>query len=622
MKTGLSVILGVLLCSPAWPADNHAAQVATVVAEGWKHRVWALYPVEKLKADEALPPAPKAERVTLTAARGEYEPFVLVLRGDVPLRKVEVTGGDLRGPSGATLGAAAITVRRLAYIHVDEPSGTRMKRAMPYETGTGDFPDPLLRDGGDARPDRNLQFLVTVHVPREAQAGTYEGTVKLQYMREGWMPADKGTADAIPLTVVVRPFALPEESPLLNTSVASPQALPAWLQKPATFAELHRDFAAHGQTPDPLPAPVVRIAKDGTLTVDSAAWEQAAAALLDENRAAHLFLPVWSMERTGEMQGVYFLWHFPTVSSQRWFGALICDAQGDLTADFQSRFGAYLKQMHAVLTRRGWLGRVYITTMDEPYTYHQHNEDRARDTPENNYRVIGNFVRFVRATAPGLRTFATADPTPALNGLIDHWCLRNLQHAAEARERSEKYGEVVTFCDNYRTFIDYPAVSARSLGWLAWKLGARGWLTFETLGSFAEAWEGPAFVYPHYNAGLVWGMGQLFYPDVSGEGSIASSLRWELMREGCEDYAYLWLLRERVKGLSAAQRESVAAKEAQTLLTAAADQVVGGTGDAETASQTAAPNAQSNRVPHALRQRIGDLIEQLSCCVLSEPQRE
>jgi len=146
---------------------------------------------------------------------------------------------------------------------------------------------------------------------------------------------------------------------------------------------------------------------------------------------------------------------------------------------------------------------------------------RAQDIPANNYRVIGNFVRFVRKVAPGLRTFATADPTPDLNGLIDHWCLRNLDHAAEARERAEKFGEVVTFCDNYRTFIDYPAVSCRSFGWLAWKFGAKGWLTFETLGSFANAWEGPVFVYPQFGGATVWGMGHFFYPATGGQGYVA-----------------------------------------------------------------------------------------------------
>lgn len=598
------------LCCPGLFAGIPAAETSALVVEGWRRRVWSIYPVEKLKADDVLPAGPKAGGVALTAARGEAEPFVLALRSDVPLRQVEVVCGELRAAGGATLKAADFLVKRLAYTHLDAPSGTGIKTPMPYDTGAGAIPDPLLDGAGDARPGRNLQFLVTVSVPRDAQPGRYEGAATLRFRREGWMAADQAGPDRIPLAVVVRPFALPEVSPLLNTCVASPRALPDWLNRPEILAALRRDFIAHGQTPDPLPSPVVSRGQDGTVTVDSAEWEAAAAALLDEGKAAHLFLPVWSGYQKGVLQGVYFLWHYPAVTRQRWFGALICGEDGDLTADFKQAFGAYLTHMHAVITRRGWLGRIYITTMDEPYTYHLHNEDRARDTPENNYRVIGNYVRFIRAAAPGLRTFATADPAPALNGLIDLWCLRNLRHAAEARERAVKYGESVTFCDNYRTFIDYPAVSARSLGWLAWKLGARGWLTYETLGAFTEAWEGPAFVYPNFSGGLVWGMGQLFYPDVRGRGGIAPSLRWEMMREGCEDYAYLWLLQERFNRLTAAQRQSAAAQRAQALLATAADHVVGGVGDAETSPRDASPNAQSNRIPHDLRQRIGDLIEQ------------
>jgi hypothetical protein len=170
---------------------------------------------------------------------------------------------------------------------------------------------------------------------------------------------------------------------------------------------------------------------------------------------------------------------------------------------------------------------------------------------------------------------------------------------------------VVTFCDNYRTFIDYPAVSARSFGWLAWKFGARGWLTYETLGSFAEAWEGPVFVYPQFGGSTVWGMGQMFYPDTHGAGAIAPSLRWEMMREGAEDYQYLWLLQNTLDGLSQALKKTEEAREAARILTDCASEVVGGTGDAEVSSKERKPNAQGNIVPMNLRKRVGDLIEKL-----------
>ncbi len=594
---------------PRQPAP-YINEAARLVVDGWRHRVWSLYPVEKVKAAETLSIQSKGESVGIQAARGEAEPFVLVLRSEVPLRNVTVSCTDLRADGQAFIGAEAVGVKRMAYVYVDEPSGTRMRAAMPYETGVGEYPDPLLKGAGDARPNRNLQFLVTVRVPREAHSGNYRGSLKIEFTREAWMPSDKPNAEVIPLELNVRSFALPEVSPLLNTSVFSPKRLPEWLQKGSVIEDLHQDFSAHFQTPDPLPSPIVKVAKDGVLTVDSEEWERSAAALFEKRKTDHLFLPVWSMVKTGEMQGLYFLWHFPAVTKQRWFGAQICGDNGEIHPDFEAKFGAYLKHMHAVLERRGWLDRFFVATMDEPYTYH--TSDRTQDTPANNYRVIRKFVEFLRKTAPGLRTFATADPHPELNGFIDHWCLRNLDHASEARERAQKFGEVVTFCDNYRTFIDYPAVSARSFGWLAWKFGARGWLTYETLGSFAETWEGPVFVYPQFGGSTVWGMGQLFYPDPHGAGSVAPSLRWEMMREGAEDYQYLWLLQQKLAHLPDALKGTPDAQEALQILVSGASEVVGGTGDAEIASQDRQPNAQSNRVPMALRKRIGDLIEKLS----------
>ena len=237
--------------------------------------------------------------------------------------------------------------------------------------------------------------------------------------------------------------------------------------------------------------------------MDTAEWEKTATFFFDDLKASHVFVPVWGMHPEPAMlQGVYFVWHFPAVTKQRWFGPVIGDGNCGLTPGFKGLFGSYMRQMGAVLRRRGWLDRVYITTMDEPYTYH--TEDRKQDIPANNYKVVQENVRQVRESAPGLKTFITADPTPELNGLIDHWCLRNLKYASAARERAEKYGEVFTFCDNYRTFVDYPMVSARSLGWLAWRMGARGWLTYETMGGFATAWEGPVTAYPMFSGATVW----------------------------------------------------------------------------------------------------------------------
>jgi hypothetical protein len=578
-----------------------AVDSANLVTEGWQHRVWSIYPIEKVKADEELPPTPKVDTVELSAARGEREPFILLLRPNIPLRDVTVLTSDLRHADGSIIAAGQLSAQRLGYVFVDEPSGTRMKQAMPYPVGTGLFPDPLLQNRGDVRPRHNLQFLITVHVPRDARADRYEGDVRLRFRKESWMAADFIAEDVVRVIVNVRRFAMPEHSPLLNTSFANLRELPDSQRTPDSIAALQRNFIEHRQTPEPLlPSPRIKVDAHGGLTVDSSAWEQAVDALF-KNGGTHIFVPVWGFHPEPALaQGLYFLYHYPAVTGQKWMGVPICAADKTLTPEFQRLFGAYLKHMHGVLQRRGWLDRAFIGTMDEPYTYH--TGDRANDIPANNYEVIRNFVRLVRETAPGLRTFCTADPADGLTGHIDHWCLRNLDHAAAAKERAEKHGEIVTFCDNYRTFIDYPAISARSLGWLAWHIGARGWLTYETFGSYRTAWEAPVLVYAQFSGATVWGMGQMFYPDPL-TGAPLNSLRWELMREGCDDFEYLWLLREALKAKPDA--------DAQRLLDTAAQSIVAGGGDAETLTRTHTTNATSSLAAHHLRAQIADWLERL-----------
>lgn len=584
-----------LLLSPALRA-------ATQLVEGWQHRVFASYPVEKIKEDEELPKGPPSEGLSISAARGESETFVIALRSNVPLREIEVKASELRRAGGEVIPAGACTAMLVGYVSIDEPSGTRMKQAMPYPVGTGRYPDPLMPGKGEVRPGHNAQFVVTVKVPRDAAAGRYEGTFKVVFRRESWMPAKAANEDVIKLVLDIHSFALPERSSLLNTSFANLRVLPDAQRTSAAIEAFQAGFIEHRQMPEPLiPSPKLKLDAEGHLTVESSAWEAAVAKCFAQG-GSHVFVPVWGFSpEPAFAQGIYFLYHYPAVTNQRWLNAKICQPDKKLTPEFKTLFGDYLRHMHGVLKRNGWLGRAFIATMDEPYTYH--TGDRENDTPPNNYEVIRNYVTFVREVAPGLRTFCTADPAEGLNGFIDHWCLRNLSHATEARERAEKHGEIFTFCDNYRTFIDYPAVSARSFGWLAWKIGANGWLTFETLGSYQRAWEGPVFVYPAFNGATVWGMGHLFYPEPF-TGAPLPSLRWELMREGCDDYEYLRLLRETLK-----QHPDV---EAEKFLAEIARDAVKLGGDGETAAMIETDRETTATELHQRRERIAAWIEKLT----------
>jgi len=596
-------------------ADTRVEQTALLVGEGWRFKVWSLCPPEKVKADEELPEGPKAKAISLTAARGEAEPLILAVRSTVPMRDVAPVFTDLTSEAGGVVPASAIAVSRLAYVHVDFPSGRNIPDPLPFETGTGWYPDVVTDDtSGSARPDWNLCFWVKVRVPRDAEAGTYRGQVEIRHHDESWRPEGEQPV-RVPVSLRVYGFELPSPSPLRNTTFFTPHALPEeWIQ-PDFVRDLYGMFARDLRSAaDPvLPSPQITPREDGTVEVDAADWEQMAAYCLDELGMPHLFLPVWALYQPGRparLQGMYFIWHFPNAAKQRWFGPFIATEDAHLTEGFRKAFGSYLEQMRAIVTRHGWQGRIYCSTMDEPYTYH--TGDRERDVRDNNYRLAREFAELVRATAPEVKTFVTGDPVPELVGALDHWCLRRFNAPDLTRQRAAA-GDVVTLCDNYRTFVDYPLVSPRTLAWLAWKTGAAGWFTYETLAGFATAWEGPLTVYNQFGGQAVWGLGHMFYPDPLRK-KLLRSLRWEMMAEGCDDYEYLWLLSRELGELDAAAQATATARRARELI-GAAEALEGATALAEGADQAGekprARPVQSNLAVWRVRCEMAETLEAL-----------
>jgi hypothetical protein len=96
------------------------------------------------------------------------------------------------------------------------------------------------------------------------------------------------------------------------------------------------------------------------------------------------------------------------------------------------------------------------------------------------------------------------------------------------------------------TVIDRPGLQARIIPWLAWLERVEGLVYYST-----TDWNTDPWLQPWFNDGN--GDGFLFYPP-KNDGTLAfnacnaqsnrlvPSMRWELLREGMEDYEYLWLL--------------------------------------------------------------------------------
>jgi hypothetical protein len=135
-----------------------------------------------------------APPVRVAAMAGETEPFQIVIRPAEDLPSVEVWADDLVGP--ARIPAAAAELLRVEYVHVAEPS----ERPDPKPD---DWPDPLPAADApmEMKAGRNHPIWVALHVPANAPAGLYRGSVRL---------AAGEQEAAVPVELTVWPFALPD----------------------------------------------------------------------------------------------------------------------------------------------------------------------------------------------------------------------------------------------------------------------------------------------------------------------------------------------------------------------------------------------------------------------------
>ena len=138
--------------------------------------------------------------VSIRAARGEYEGFQIVVSAGVsPVTGVNVEASDLLASDGNSIGRDNLTLYREHYIEVTSPSPDPWRGNRPL--GKGWYPDALIpfSDTGKGRrsadelraapfdvgQNRNQPVWIDVHVPSDAYAGTYTGTIRVSIQVPG-----------------------------------------------------------------------------------------------------------------------------------------------------------------------------------------------------------------------------------------------------------------------------------------------------------------------------------------------------------------------------------------------------------------------------------------------------
>jgi hypothetical protein len=225
--------------------------------------------------------------------------------------------------------------------------------------------------------------------------------------------------------------------------------------------------------------------------------------------------------------------------------------------EFEPYAEQFLKAVYAHLKARGWHKQYVQHISDEP-------------VPENKDDWCYCAGK-VREWLPGV-PIIDAVMSEGLEGYID-WRVPQIQHTGPEAPRHEGEDLWSYVClepqGQYpNRFLDYPSIRNRIIFWLSWSLGLKGFLHWGY--NYWVPWEGVparipvspwldatgASIYCADREPLPAGDPHIVYP---GEKQICSSIRWEVVRKGLEDFEYLYLLEHAVESAPSGRDQEVAA---------------------------------------------------------------
>jgi glycosyl hydrolase family 123 len=477
----------------AWTDAPHALdrgprQVKRDMAVPGDTAIWFESPLEKIFREDIPLPAGKYEPTARIAlARNERESFQLVIH---PPEGTDLHQMTLRPQalvnriSGARIDPSNITLSRVEYTPVRVPTH--------FEGPTGLWPDPLptlapfTAPGGICTP-----LWVTVYAPPGTAPGVYTGILELSGPTldplEFWVEAQ------------VYDFDLPV-TPALKT-----------------------DFG---------------FSREGTLEACTRMGYTGTAQALEDAYAANALAHRVTLRELTQLPAESADYPASLKAYEPRLKELLAQGASSIAVP-PSLLGApeQLKLADAFVTRLKLTDRAFCHIGDDP--------------PQPAWPRLFERMNQWNEIAPDIPLMVTTyGLQPFLPDLGDIWAVHapmfDTTNNRVLLERISQDGEVWTYVHHNpprpygNFFTDFAAMEHRMLFWQAWALGLSGFHYWNAsyIEPHQDPWAGQVDQTPANGNGL------LLYPSAGGP---VSSIRWESIRDGLEDYDYLALLRQRMR---------------------------------------------------------------------------
>ena len=546
LRSGWCIIILSCLQLPSFAQQKTGANTETTVAASKDSlSVWAVPAEQKVRPDDKIETSniiwSKANRkISVAGAGNEHVPFQVVITSPVPPGRRPkpaegffITASELKSKNGKSIALSQINFYLEHYIMLYAKSGPA--------GATGTWPDALapvkepFNMAAQYEVVKNRPVCVDIKVPSATPAGLYTGTITVTQ--------DGKKVETLNLEVQVYGFSLPEKTSFVSYMNISKSWMSRFYHKEAASPEMDKltqtyyDFLyEHRMEPwfnDQL-APKVTVNGDKVdVKFDDARYDY----YLNKLKSNRVLLEAMPHDLSQQVK------------------------DKKLSNGYNAKVKSYLSQVKAYFDKNGWKKTlVFNSPIDEPNTKEEYDETRE-------------WAKLVHEAAPGVPFLSTESPVtdnPEWGNLTGHVnnfsihgnALNNGDVKKAIKEEQSKGGEMTWYisCDqiypqpNY--FIDAPAMDPVMVPWITESYKMTGILYWaanfwtETPNPWLDA---VTFIsgYLCSDGYVLNGEGSLLYPgdnvkrytrqpDVNGP---VSSIRFELLREGIEDYDYIQMLK-------------------------------------------------------------------------------
>ncbi len=499
------------------------------------YRVDTASSLVKVYPDTDYKPAHELKtNLSISLARNEVEDAQVIIEApwrDVTIR--DITFSDLAGPRGAVIPATAIAWRRVDFVETTFAPAYRVPRV-------GWYPDPLMPAGEfTVRKRSRTPAWISVRTTNETRPGVYRGTVTV--VPKGMKPT------TVPLEVKVWDFTVPKETHLRTLT---------WFNGFGWFPH-HYGFDRRREEGQRQHAAATRRFWDMLLDHRLGPGGDVAAHV-PRRKSGYDFTEIDQRLEylLGKGMNAFIMGTAPNLKRQ---------GKDEYSAEFTEKFTDMLRAYGDHLREKGWIDKAYVYTYDE--------------APRRHWGQVRKIASAIKKAAPGLRILQCLnqpDGVRALAGTVDVFDVYVAQYHKTGVEAMQQRGTeawLAVCCypmDHPNLFIEYPLLDARILPMFCWKYKAQGfeyWSPVSWGKNVRRTGKGPMWpdvpwdpnTFGRYN-----GDGYLIYP---GPGGVPyPSIRLKALRDGFEDYEYLWLLRDLVTNARAGGMTGTELDDVEALL--------------------------------------------------------